>query len=377
MTLITDKTSGCITFISRTDQPHYINITKDGGCYSYVGNMSRYQSLSPQPLSLGNGCIYIGTIVHELMHAMGFKHEQQRWDRNDTIEVRFDNVQSNYISQFDLVQEERSNFYGSDYDLKSIMQYGEYSFSKNREKTIVPRDGSSLVPAYSKTYEQVLTETDIKAVHKMYNFVSPTQEPATQEPSTSQEPTTQEPATQEPTTQEQTIQRGRFRIKNNKRNNVKVYKNAKFLQTLQNGDISEFTVGENDELRFDSVMTLNVIDFEKAKFLESTGKKVKTNKLGGMNFEIVAGVWTKEDATFKLKNNQRNNVKVFDISSGTSKFVKTIKKKMTSALTVGKNEVLRFDSVKTLKKIGFNEAKFLEASGKLVNIKKLRRMKFE
>lgn len=45
-----------------------------------------------QTMSIGYGCIYKGTIQHEAMHAVGFWHEQSRYDRDDYVEVIWDNI---------------------------------------------------------------------------------------------------------------------------------------------------------------------------------------------------------------------------------------------------------------------------------------------
>ena len=43
-------------------------------------------------MSIGNGCVYQSVILHELMHAVGFDHEQNRPDQTRYITVNFTNI---------------------------------------------------------------------------------------------------------------------------------------------------------------------------------------------------------------------------------------------------------------------------------------------
>ncbi|XP_072291316.1 low choriolytic enzyme-like isoform X1 [Eucyclogobius newberryi] len=82
--------STCVRFIPRSSQPDYISIQSDSGCYSYVGRRGNGQTVSLDK----QGCLYHSTVQHELLHALGFNHEQCRSDRDQYIKVLWHNIQS-------------------------------------------------------------------------------------------------------------------------------------------------------------------------------------------------------------------------------------------------------------------------------------------
>ena len=56
-------------------------------CFSMIGRQG-----GKQQISLGNGCGQIGVAIHEIMHALGFFHEQSRRDRDNYITINFGNI---------------------------------------------------------------------------------------------------------------------------------------------------------------------------------------------------------------------------------------------------------------------------------------------
>lgn len=57
-------------------------------CFSAIGRQG-----GKQRISVGEGCEYKGTVMHEMMHALGFFHEQSRTDRDDYVMVLWWNVE--------------------------------------------------------------------------------------------------------------------------------------------------------------------------------------------------------------------------------------------------------------------------------------------
>jgi hypothetical protein len=78
----------------------------------------------------------MGTAVHEILHSLGIYHEQSRSDRDNFIEIRWQNIQANAVHNFQTVPGSVDYY---DYDYGSIMHYPRWAFSVNNQDTIVPR----------------------------------------------------------------------------------------------------------------------------------------------------------------------------------------------------------------------------------------------
>lgn len=57
-------------------------------CSSFVGNIRR----GAQEVSIGEFCIDMSVIAHEILHALGFIHEHTRLDRDQYIFINYTNI---------------------------------------------------------------------------------------------------------------------------------------------------------------------------------------------------------------------------------------------------------------------------------------------
>lgn len=141
-----------------TPSGDYVNIVKGGGCSSSVGRVGGEQDLT----LASPGCMSIGTIMHEMIHALGFHHEQCRPDRDDYVTIQSRNIESGKEHNFRKYSSRQVSTFGVAYDQRSIMHYGSKAFSKNGQPTIVAKNGGSV----GSTGE--LRESDKSKLKNMY-----------------------------------------------------------------------------------------------------------------------------------------------------------------------------------------------------------------
>mmetsp|Transcript_280 Transcript_280/g.674 ORF Transcript_280/g.674 Transcript_280/m.674 type:complete len:391 (-) Transcript_280:186-1358(-) len=162
--------SSCVTFVERTNEPDYVDIVNnDGGCFSLVGRGG-----GSQPLNLAQpGCFrggVSGTVVHELLHAIGFYHEHSRPDRDEFVEVLVDNIDPENLDQYAKEDAAIVNLLDTPYDYGSIMHYSNQTFAISDLPTMV-----ALPPNEGVEFGQRdgLSELDIERLNKMHNCVAP------------------------------------------------------------------------------------------------------------------------------------------------------------------------------------------------------------
>ncbi|KAL1415832.1 hypothetical protein MTO96_028615 [Rhipicephalus appendiculatus] len=130
-------------------------------CYSYIGRNG-----GRQVVSLGTGCLYNGTVTHELLHAAGFYHEHTRTDRDDYIDIFPDNIIRSYLFNFKKIEPSKIRLL-TPFDYNSVMLYGSDAFARRRGlSTMLTKNGSTLIDVYDKPG---LSEVDITRINILYN----------------------------------------------------------------------------------------------------------------------------------------------------------------------------------------------------------------
>ncbi|XP_014672766.1 PREDICTED: zinc metalloproteinase nas-30-like isoform X2 [Priapulus caudatus] len=112
----------------------YILFYKGKGCSSEVGRNGQTQ------ISLNVICISKQIVAHEIGHSLGFWHEQARQDRDDYLDVLWENIQPGKTYNF-LTHQTITN--DVPYDMSSLMHYLGTDFSKTYPDmlTLKSRDG--------------------------------------------------------------------------------------------------------------------------------------------------------------------------------------------------------------------------------------------
>ncbi|RYX82303.1 hypothetical protein EON83_20130 [bacterium] len=151
-----------LKFSPRTNETNYINVIAGGdSSNSAVGMTGGEQTMRLATWATS------WTACHELAHALGVMHEQSRSDRDNYVEIKFDNVQADLAFNYAIIT--NSDNHG-EYDFDSIMHYGPWGFAIDSTKpTMVCR------PPYERFQTIIgqsdhLTELDKAGMADIYGF---------------------------------------------------------------------------------------------------------------------------------------------------------------------------------------------------------------
>ncbi|CAL1289965.1 unnamed protein product [Larinioides sclopetarius] len=153
----------CIKFKPKTAATKdYLKLTIVSGCWSSVGRKG-----GEQEISLSEGCHDKVSAVHEIGHALGLWHEHSRSDRDDYLEILWDNIKPGAEQNFLKLKPWENNLLGEEFDYKSIMLYGEYAFAKNKKSmTMRPRKEGVVIGLIND--KPGLSDSDVRRINKLY-----------------------------------------------------------------------------------------------------------------------------------------------------------------------------------------------------------------
>ncbi|XP_072236048.1 high choriolytic enzyme 2-like [Leuresthes tenuis] len=156
--LVSFHRSTCIRFVwRRWWNRSYLNIFSGDGCWSYLGRQRGRQNVSLRR----NGCLFQSTVQHEVLHALGFHHEQVRSDRDQYVQILTQNIRPGREHNF---EKTNTNNLGTPYDFNSVMHYSKFAFSRNGQPTIVAKSDPNL--NFGNARE--MSTNDIALVNRLY-----------------------------------------------------------------------------------------------------------------------------------------------------------------------------------------------------------------
>uniref|UniRef100_A0A672F3W1 Meprin A subunit n=1 Tax=Salarias fasciatus TaxID=181472 RepID=A0A672F3W1_SALFA len=152
----------CVDFKPYEGESTYITFKKLSGCWSYVGD-----DKTGQELSIGAGCDTKAVVEHELLHALGFYHEQSRSDRDDYVQIWWDQIEEGKEHNFNKYEDNFITDLNTPYDYESVMHYRPFSFNKNDSIPTI----TTTIPYFNEVIGQRFdfSEVDITRLNRMYS----------------------------------------------------------------------------------------------------------------------------------------------------------------------------------------------------------------
>jgi len=161
------NSSGIVTFVPRlsTDTSYIYFVYLFNSCAANLGR----NPYGPTHVYLGwcTSAEHKGEMVHEILHGLGFWHEQSRPDRDEYVSILTENIQPFAVNNFVKQDHTKVNSLGSQYDYNSIMHYPNWAFQMSAGLvTIVPTRALQRWEAMGQCGR--MSPTDIQQMRLMY-----------------------------------------------------------------------------------------------------------------------------------------------------------------------------------------------------------------
>ncbi|KAB0361224.1 hypothetical protein FD754_005380, partial [Muntiacus muntjak] len=156
------RLKSCVDFKPYEGESSYIIFQEFSGCWSEVGDRHVGQNLS-----IGQGCDYKAIVEHEILHALGFYHEQSRTDRDDYVNIWWDEILPGYQHNFNTYDDSFITDLNTPYDYESLMHYRPLSFNKNDSVPTI----TAKIPEFNSIIGQRMdfSAIDLERLNRMYN----------------------------------------------------------------------------------------------------------------------------------------------------------------------------------------------------------------
>lgn len=120
-----------IQFAQRTNQTNYVNIVDNSSASSGSNHIGMESGTKTIQLNPNQG---VGTIVHEIMHSLGFFHEHTRPDRDNYINVFWEFIPNDPETEYQYQILPGSQGIGT-FDYSSIMLYASNGYMQRKNGT--------------------------------------------------------------------------------------------------------------------------------------------------------------------------------------------------------------------------------------------------
>ncbi|HTK76932.1 MAG TPA: M12 family metallopeptidase, partial [Gemmataceae bacterium] len=146
--------------LPRTSERNYVTfrrIVVDAACNSSVGMVGGQQFIGV------TASCSVGPAIHEIGHAWGLLHEQERADRDAHVTILYDNIDKRFVSNF---FQSTGSIDGGYYDYDSIMHYPATGFSRNFGDAM-----STVPPGVPIGQRTGLSAGDVDAIQRLYGVI--------------------------------------------------------------------------------------------------------------------------------------------------------------------------------------------------------------